>query len=360
VESGREKVKPFLLSPFSFPLLSLFCLIISVIIFPMPLNVLWRSGLAADLAPNHTDLFDDDITLTVETDKEKALGKLDGIDVLVDGNPSPELLDAPDLKHVIVPYVGIRESLREGVLERPHLTLYNSHFNDAFVAQHAVALLLTCANRVIPADRALRQGDWRPGSDDSFLSMFLPDKTCLLLGYGAIGKEVETRVRGLGMTVSAYRRHPSENSDIKEYGSDELHTALAEADVVVVSLPSTPETKNLLDEAAIQAMKPGSIVVNVGRGDVIDQHALYDALKSEHLFGAGIDVWWNYPEGEEARANTLPSDAPLHELENVVLSPHRANQAQDWQLASLKDVSKTLNAIARGEKRNVVEVERGY
>ena len=190
--------------------------------------------------------------------------------------------------------------------------------------------------------------------------MFLPGKTCLLLGYGAIGKEVEARVRGLGMTVSAYRRSPSEDSDIKEYGPDELHSALGEADVVIVSLPSTPETKNLLDEAAIQTMKPGGIVVNVGRGDVIDQHALYNALKSEHLFGAGIDVWWNYPEGEEARAHTYPSEVPLHELENVVMSPHRANQAQEWQLASLKDVCKTLNAIAKGETRNLVEVERGY
>ena len=326
----------------------------------MSLNVLWRSRLAADFAPEHTDLLDEGITLTVETDKEKVEEKLDGVNVLVDGNPSPELLDAPDLKHVVVPYVGIRESLREGILERPHLTLYNSHFNDAFVAQHAVALLLTCANRIIPADQALRQGDWRPGDDDTFLSMFLPDKTCLLLGYGAIGKEVDTRVRGLGMTVSAYRRSPNEDSDIKEYGPDELHSALGEADVVIVSLPSTPETKNLLDEAAIGAMKPGSIVVNVGRGDVIDQHALYDALKSGHLFGAGIDVWWDYPEGEEARAHTYPSDAPIHELENVVMSPHRANQAQEWQLASLKDVSKTLNAIAKGETRNLVEVERGY
>ena len=77
----------------------------------MTLNVLWRSTLAADLAPEHADLFENDITLTVETDKDKAVEKLDGINVLVDGNPSPELLDAPDLKHVIVPYVGIREKL---------------------------------------------------------------------------------------------------------------------------------------------------------------------------------------------------------------------------------------------------------
>ena len=323
------------------------------------MNVLWRSNLAADIAADHRDLFDESIELTVETDKDKAK-KLNGYEVLVDGSPDAALLDAPSLKHVIVPYVGVNDALRENVRSRPHLKLYNSHFNDAFVAQHAVALLLACSNRIVAADISLKQGDWRPRYNDAFESVFLPGKTCLLLGYGAIGKEVETRVRGLGMKVSALRREPSGTSEIKQYGPDELHEALSEADVVVVSLPSTPQTKNLLDEAAFQALKPGGILVNVGRGNVIDQRALYDALKSHHLFAAGLDVWWNYPKDEAERAHTPPADAPLHELPNIVMSPHRANQVQGWELTSLKDVAQTLNALAQGEERNRVDSDRGY
>ncbi len=325
----------------------------------MTLNVLWRSNLAADLVTDHSDLFDSGITVTVETDKEKAK-ELSDYEVLVDGNPDAALLDAPSLQRVVVPYVGVNDALRENVTARPHLKLYNSHFNDAFVAQHAVALLLACSNRIVQADRALKQGDWRPRYEDALESVFLPGKTCLLLGYGAIGKAVETRVRGLEMRVSALRREPQKDSEVKQYGPDELHEALGEADAVVVSLPSTPQTKNLLDEVAFRALKPGAILVNVGRGDVVDQHALYEALKSGHLFAAGLDVWWNYPKDEAERAHTLPADAPLHELPNLVMSPHRANQVRGWELASLKDVAQTLNALARGEERNRVDPSKGY
>lgn len=325
----------------------------------MTLKVLWRSNLAADIVANHRDLFDTSIDLTIETDKDKAK-QLHGYEVLVDGSPDSALLDAPTLKHVVVPYVGVNDALRENVLARPHLKLYNSHFNDGFVAQHAVALLLACANRLLEADRALRQGDWRPRYDDTFESVFLPGKTCLLLGYGAIGRKVETRVRGLGMSVSALRREPNKGGEMKEYGPDELHEALAAADAVVVSLPSTPQTKKMLDETAFEALKPGSILVNVGRGDVIDEQALYNALKSGHVFAAGLDVWWNYPKEEADRAHTFPADAPLHELPNVVMSPHRANQVQGWELASLRDVAQTLNALVSGEERNRVEPSKGY
>lgn len=325
----------------------------------MHLPVLWRSHLAAALVADHPSLFDPGITFTVETDKDKAK-ELGGYEVLVDGSPDAALLDAPTLKHVVVPYVGVNDALRENMLSRPHLKLYNSHFNDAFVAQHAVALLLACSNRVATADRALREGDWRPRHDDAFESVFLPGKTCLLLGYGAIGREVETRVRGLGMQVSALRREPNRDDEVKQYGPDDLHEALGAADVVVVSLPSTPRTKNLLDEAAFKALKPGGILINVGRGDVIDQHALYDALKSRHLFAAGLDVWWTYPKDEADRAHTFPADAPLFELPNIVMSPHRANQVQGWERESLKDVARTLNALVKGEERNRVDPERGY
>ena len=107
-------------------------------------------------------------------------------------------------------------------------------------------------------------------------------------------------------------------------------------------------------------MKRGSIFINVGRADIIDQYALYDALKSGHLFGAGLDVWWNYPKGKEARKHTFPSDAPLHELTNLVMSPHRAAAVQDWQEGSFIDTAKTINAIAKGKSRNEVDPTKGY
>ena len=325
----------------------------------MNLNVLWKSTVGTKTDPELHTLLAENINLVIEADNEKAAEHKDWLNAIIDGHPS-ELLDAPELKHVIVPYVGVRESLRQAVLERPHLSLYNSHYNDAFVAQHAIALLLAISNQLLEHDQGMRQGIWKPNYASAIPSLFLAGKTCLLLGYGAIAREIQTRVEAFGMTVEAYKRTPAPDSNIQTYLPEQLHEALSKADVIMISLPSTPETQNLLDEDAFQHIKQGSIIVNVGRGDIINQHALYDTLKNKQLLGAGIDVWWNYPKTEKDKQNTYPSDAPLHKLPNLIMSPHRASNTQHWQEASFKDIVKTLNAIARGEARNKVDLEKGY
>lgn len=329
------------------------------------LTALWRSNLATELIESNKHLFGD-VELILEPQKEKALEHVHNIDILIDGNPPVELLDGNRLKHVIVPFVGIDPSLREALLQRPHLTLYNSHYNDGFVAQHALALLLACANRIVEADMSLRKGDWRQRYD-RLESMYLEGKICLLLGYGAIGKKLVGTLQALGMNVSVLKRTLEAEGEQgrggareKVYLTHQLHEALREADVVICSLPETPETLNLLDKTAFAAMKQNSMLVNVGRGKVIDQYALYETLKSKHLLAAGIDVWWNYPQSKEARAHTLPSDAPLHELPNIIMSPHRANQTADEEQVRLEDIAKTIRAIIKGEKRNLVDVEQGY
>ncbi len=321
-------------------------------------TVLWRTNLAADLVQDNKHLFAD-VEMIVETDKDKALSHIENIDILVDGYPPVELLEGKRLKHVIVPFVGIEPNLREALLKRPHINLHNSHYNDGFVAQHAFALLLACANRIVEADRTFHRGDWRQRDIES---IYLEGKMCLLLGYGAIGQKLAGMVQGLGMNVSVLKRTKPENetANVLVYTTAQLHEALATADVIICSLPGTPETVNLLDKAAFDSMKPNSILVNVGRGKVIDQYALYDALKSGHLLAAGIDVWWNYPKSKEAREQTFPADAPLHELPNIIMSPHRANQTQGENLVRLGDIAKTINAIAKGKTRNVVDVEQGY
>lgn len=328
----------------------------------MPLNVVWRSQLVATHKEQLAALLGDGFQLEAETDKEKLTPYLQDMQILIDGNPSDAALDAPNLRHVIVPWAGISTGLRDKVLVRPQLELYNSHYNAGFVAQHAVALLFACAARLVEADRLLRQGDWRALYDNSFKSLYLPGKTCLLLGYGAIGQRIGEQVRALGMKVTALRRHPDKHGDdlSKSYGQDELRRALAEADAIVCSLPHTPKTEGLLAEEAFTAMKKTAVLVNVGRGAVIDQHALYDALKERRILAAGLDVWWNYPENDEARSHTFPADAPLHELSNLVMSPHRATQVADEGDATVIDIAETVKAIARGEARNKVDVEQGY
>lgn len=131
--------------------------------------------------------------------------------------------------------------------------------------------------------------------------------TVLIVGLGEIGREVARLAEAFGMNVLATRRN--------EGDLDEL---LPRADSVVLALPLTEETHGLFDRRRIELMKPGAILVNVGRGPVVDEDALIDALRSRRLRGAALDVYATEP---------LPADSPLWELDNVILSPHTAAQS---------------------------------
>lgn len=321
------------------------------------MKVLWRSELGSDevaLLPHPPG-----VEIEVETNAAVACERMRGVRALVDGDPTEALLEAPDLRHVIVPYAGIRPELRERLVERAHLTLHNSHFNAPFVAQHAFALLLACAARTSRYDAALRRGDW--GERDGPESVHLAGREALLLGYGAIGRALTPMLKGVGMRVVALRRSPDRAADDpREIGPEGLHDALGTATAVIASLPETDATRGLLDEAAFAALRPDALVVNVGRGRVIDEDALWRSLDTKGVAGAGLDVWWRYPDGEEARRATLPSRRPFHLHPDVVLSPHRANAVAGWREASARDVLETLSAILAGRSRNLVDTEAGY
>ena len=322
-----------------------------------PWTVLWRSRLGADEVGEEAV----PAGVAIDVDAEADADAMAGVRVLVDGDPPEALLDGPDLERVIVPYAGVRERVRRAVAGRPRLTLHNSHFNAPFVAQHAVALLLSCAARIGRYDRALRAGAW--DGDDGPLSVHLAGRRALLLGYGAIGRAVAPMLQGLGMEVEALRRRPDPGrGGVRERGAHELLAALGEAHAVVVSLPATPATEGLLGEEAFGALRPGALVVNVGRGAVIDEEAAWGALQEGRLGGLGLDVWWRYPDDTSARATTLPAHRPFHRHPDVVLSPHRANAVSDWRRASVRDVLATLAAIVSGRdpQRNRVDVEAGY
>ena len=328
----------------------------------MKTAVLWRTGLADSHGDAARALLSDGAELIVEPDPVRAAAFASRARILVDPEPDEALLDGPALRHVIIPSAGVRPDLLERMRARPHLRLYNSHHHAPAVAEHAVALLLACAHRLLEADRHLRRGSWLPRHDPSYTYVPLMSKTCLILGFGAIGRRVAGLVAGFGMRVTALRRRSAavEVPLAAAYGPTDLHTALADADAVIVTLPLTAETRSLLDAPAFAAMRVGVVVVNVGRGEVIDQHALYRALRAGIVAAAGLDVWWNYPCSAEQRARTMPSDAPLYKLPNVVMSPHRAGGSDEAGLARSLDLAETIRSILAGGARNRVEPWRGY
>ena len=180
------------------------------------------------------------------------------------------------------------------------------------VAEHTLALILAGAKRVAFQTSELKAGRWTRA-----LNLSLAGSTLGIIGTGAIGGEVARLATAIGMRVIAWTFHPSaeraEELGVKYVELDEL---LATSDVVSIHVRLTPESQGLIDQEKISKMKPGSLLVNTARGDVVDTSALIAALESEHLAGAAVDVFDTEP---------LPSDHPLLRCAQVVLTPHSAD-----------------------------------
>ncbi len=155
---------------------------------------------------------------------------------------------------------------------------------------------------------------------------FIEGQTVGIVGFGDIGRAVATRVRAMGMRVLALKRHappPGHADPLAEriYAAESRSEMLAECDYVVIAAPLTPETRGMIGPVELAAMKPGSVLINVGRGPVVDEAALIEALSGGRIKGAALDVFDREP---------LPAGHPFYMLENVLLSPHSADHTADW------------------------------
>jgi phosphoglycerate dehydrogenase-like enzyme len=282
--------------------------------------------------------------------------------ILVAGRPQREHLTAsPNLRALIIPWAGLPEVTRELMLDFPHIAVHNLHHNAVPVAEMAITLMLAAAKFIVPMDRALRTHDWTPRYHRPSPTILLEGKTALILGYGAIGQRVAHLCRALGMKVMATRRRVVTPSPDGIYPSDALHRLLPEANVLIICLPHTPETTGLIGEEELALLPLGAVLVNVGRGPIVDEAALYYALREGTLHSAGLDVWYNYPSAEAARSRTPPSAYPFHELENVVMSPHRAGGSDESEMRRMTYLAALLNAAARGDEMpNRVDLQAGY
>ena len=284
--------------------------------------------------------------------------------VLVRGVPDDAMLAAcPALTHVVIPYAGLPRATARRLAARPEVAVHNLHHNAAATAELAVALLLACAKEILPHDRDLRRGDWRRRYREPSTTT-LAGGHALVLGYGAIGQRVARTLAALGMRVTALRRSAREGERhgmIALASPQALAAELPRADAVVVCLPWTDETDGLLDGPMLRRMASSAYLVNVARGAIVDEEALHRALVEGRIAGAGLDVWYRYPEDEASRAGTPPSDFPFGELDNVVLSPHRGGQTRQTEEARARAVARLLHAIAAGEDvPDRVDLARGY
>ncbi len=286
---------------------------------------------------------------------EQALAEADA---MVGGAIGLALPPAPCLKLYQVPFAGY------DWLDRARLpadcAVCNTYEHEIPIAEYILAAMLEWEIGIARMAADFRTGSWRYHSMSGGPHHGeLLAKTIGLVGYGHIGVEVAKRAAAFGMRVAAAAHRPRPApAPLAWLGTarDDLDRLLAESDYVAIACPLSEETEGLIDAARLAHMKPGGVIINVARGAIIDQYALYDALKEGRIGGAVLDVWYRYPDA--ADPTRQPADMPFGDLDNVVMTPH----VSAWTMAMLERrwdfVAANLDRFARGEPlENLVTFE---
>jgi phosphoglycerate dehydrogenase-like enzyme len=287
--------------------------------------------------------------------------------VLVHGRPTREQMEASTVLHsLLIPWAGLPTETATLLTDYPQVTVHNLHHNATPTAEMGMALLLAAAKFLVPAHNALQQGDWAIRYQRPNPSTMLAGKTALILGYGAIGKQMAKFCKAFDMRVIGVKNSLStgvdEFAEVVVTGA-EMPAFLPLAQFLIICLPHTPETDGMIGEKELALLPTGAILVNVGRAAVVAEKALYEALRDGRLGNAGIDVWYNYPDDKESRSHTMPTNLPFHELDNIVMSPHRGGMgwATDVEMLRMEALADLLHIAHSGQTMpNQVNLDKGY
>ena len=221
------------------------------------------------------------------------------------------------------------------------------------IGEHAVAMMMSLARGLVPYAKLMRSGAWERGLARSGGTITLAGKTVLIAGLGGIGTAVARRAHGLRMQVIATRNSSRSGPDFVDYVglSDELLELAARADVVVNALPLTAKTTNLFNRAFFDAVKPGALFINVGRGGSVVTEELVAALSDGRIGGAGLDVTAPEP---------LPADHALWQMNNVIITPHVAASGSERDHYGVLIEENVRRFVAGDKLLNVVDPAKGY
>ncbi len=259
-------------------------------------------------------------------------------------------LASPDVRWIHSRMAGLDKMLFPELVQSPvPLTNGTGVFSQS-LGEWALAVILYFAKDIRRLLRSQEACRWDPFDVEE-----LHGQTVGIVAYGDIGRAVASRVHAMGMRVLALKRHaPAAPDPFVErfYGPTELNAMLGECDYIVVAAPLTAETYHLISDDALAAMRPNAVVINIGRGPVIDQAALVRALAAGRIKGAGLDVFEQEP---------IPADDPIFKLPNILISPHSADNTKDWLNDAMRFFLEQYRRFSSGQPlKNMVEKHLGY
>jgi phosphoglycerate dehydrogenase-like enzyme len=283
-------------------------------------------------------------------DDREIVARLGDVDVLVTMAFTREMAAAaPRLRLVQVPGAGLDRIDRTAL--GPGTALANAYGHDTGIAEYVLGAMLAMSRAFCRIDADLRRGQWDSVWSGAAVPLWseLAGKTLGILGYGRIGQAVARRALAFDMDVLAIRRDPSQPDPHRlafVRGPAAVDEVLGRADYLAVTLALTPDTRGLIDARRLRLMKPTAILINVARGEVVDEDALYLALRDGTIAGAALDVWYRYPAGGPS---TLPGHRPFHTLSNVLMTPHVSGWTEGMMDARAGIIAENIHRIARGD-----------
>jgi len=265
--------------------------------------------------------------------------------------PQNVIARAPKLKWIQGMLAGVDYFLDKEIVRSPVIVTNTSGIHATPVSEAALEMMLMLAKHAPVFFQQKQQRKWQ-----RFLPELLHSKTAGIVGLGNIGKEVARLSKAFGMRVLATRRSvrragQARNVD-KLLPKEDLPELLSESDFVVLTLPFTTETNKMIGERELKTMKPTAFLINVGRGETVDEEALIRALEERWIAGAGLDTYVTEP---------LPESSKLWELPNVFISPHVSGMLKNYDIVANQLFCENLRRYLNGKKLlNVVNKKRGY
>jgi phosphoglycerate dehydrogenase-like enzyme len=266
--------------------------------------------------------------------------------------PVEWLLLAPHLQWIQLTSAGVDHMIGAGLFDRrPDVRVTTASGIHAIpISEQVIGYILTFSRGFVRAGRAQREARW-----DRYTPEEAAGKTLGIVGYGPIAQRTATIAHALGMRVVVLRHTSQAQTEPpidRFYTPDQLHTMLGESDFVLLAAPLTPETRGLINAAALEAMRPTAVLINIARGGLVDEPALIAALQTGQIAGAALDVFAQEP---------LPAESPLWAMQNVFITPHLAGANPSYNRRAIELFCDNLRRyIAGAPLRNLVDPARGY